>query len=120
MTRICISYTDTLQRLKPDQGVHVRLRRADDADGDTKGTSEQALNPNKYDKGHVFFESVFPQTWSGNGLVHHRCGDWIPAAEISCGYSWSNTCILDVGADKGGYTVLVQQVNFEVGIRPIH
>lgn len=119
MTRFCMSYTDTLSNMKGGKGVKVRLRRGDTADQAASGL-ERILNPNEYPAKHVFWEHTFPQTWSSNGLVHHRCGDWVPAAAISCGFAWSNTCLMELSVDKGGFDVTVQSMNMEIGIRAIH
>ena len=117
MTRMCMSYTDTLSNMKAGEGVIVRLRRGDTADGIA---GETILNQKKYPGKHVFWSHTFPQTFSGNGLVHHRCGDWIPAAAISCGASWDNTCLMELSVDQGGFDVTVQSMNMEIGIRAIH
>ena len=78
--RACLTYTDSS---KSGDGVHVRLRRTEDA-GAT-----------------VFFEDVFKGTWSDSGLIHHDCGQWHDLAQVSCGASWSDSCQIDALHGQG-------------------
>ena len=46
--------------------------------------------------GHVEFEDGFGGTWSGNGLTHAKCGAWHTFSSVSCGFSWTTTCVLQI------------------------
>ena len=58
----------------------------------------------------------FPATWSGSGLAHHACGDWLPTRDLDCGYSWENTCEVDVQHGQG-VTTTVFEFDLEIAVR---
>ena len=44
----------------------------------------------------VYFEDNIGGTWSSSGLTHSECGAWHPFGTVRCGFSWGNTCRLEL------------------------
>ena len=78
--RGCLTYTDSS---RGGDGVHIRLRRTDKASA------------------KVFFDDVFPFTWSSSALIHHDCGKWHDLSQVACGSSWTNACQIDARHGQG-------------------
>ena len=91
--RGCLTFTDSSS--KAGQQLNVRLRRTSRAGGE------------------VFIQESYGDTWSGSGLIHHECGAWYRLSDISCGYSWSDTCQLDIQHTQGVNTQIFEY-DFEI------
>ncbi|CAK9063338.1 Retinoschisin (Fragment) [Durusdinium trenchii] len=72
--RMCVTYTDSTN----DQTGHLQLRLRKYSDANA-----------------ILFRDSFGITWSHSGLYHHSCGPWHDLAAVYCGYSWSDTCVID-------------------------
>eukprot|EP00040_Diaphanoeca_grandis_P032770 m.199397 g.199397 ORF g.199397 m.199397 type:complete len:708 (+) comp32732_c1_seq2:28-2151(+) len=108
--RVCLSYSDNAGA--DQDGLTFQLRRIKRTDVPTYGSKAP------YSAGYVFWQEKFPKTWSaGATLYHHDCGKWLPADSMSCGYSWADTCEMNVQAANGGTLVDVLEIDLEVGVR---
>merc|ERR1712084_50618 len=61
---------------------------------------DYCYDPN-WEKNNIYLNDNFGNSYSGSGLIHHECGTWVDASKIKCGYSWSNTCQVDVRHSQG-------------------
>jgi hypothetical protein len=79
LARVCASYSDS-------------------SGAASMGASEAKFRISKMGGGAVYYAGTVGATWSGSGLIHHDCGEWVPASDLSpCGYGWGSTCVIEVG-----------------------
>jgi len=98
MVRGCVSFSDSSGPGEwGPSALKFKIRRTNGAGGKTQ------------------YESSVGGTWSGSGLIHHDCGEWIEASKISCGYGWGNTCQVDI-AHGQGVNVALYEFDLEVGV----
>ena len=93
----CAMFTDSSAA---GGGIHFQLRRTDDSPCATGNTWSGCSQTENW-AGRVFFDDDMGSTWSGSGLVHHECGPWHTLSDISCGYSWGDTCQVDMKHEQG-------------------
>jgi hypothetical protein len=111
MVRACVAFSDSSG---PDvwgpSSFNLKIRRTDGAVCNS-GNCER----NDGRGGQTQYESAVGGTWSGSSLIHHDCGDWMEASKLSCGYSWGDTCQVDV-AHGQGVNVDLYEFDLEVGV----
>jgi hypothetical protein len=129
VARVCLAFSDDLTNR---ESTTVRIGRTS-CDANEGGTCsggpgntgngkltdpESNLNPNQYDQAHTFWEETFTGTFSNAQLMHHKCGEWFKASELSCGYSWTNACVM-AAKSSASTNILYESIHLDVGIQVV-
>jgi len=82
--------------LKGDQKLYTRVCMTY-TDGSKIGRlNEIKLRIRKENNDVPLYEYSFLNSGSDSRLIHHSCGDWVEAKNISCYYGWGSSCFIEV------------------------